>query len=350
MAIDKGTALKTSESYAAIEHLAIDRANLTAALRWSALHDPDPGLRAMAVLSRFFELTGSLSEGRELGEDLLAAAGSSASGRLHGLLGLAHVVYWLAHLDRSAELYEEAVDLAEQLDDKPRLADALIGLAYTYTWQGKRKKAAPLIDRAHEAYSADGNDRGVRLVLTAKATDLWIQQDVASAMEIFAEVLELCREAGDVSEEIVAELVLAAGLLYFGDHDNAIRGILHTLARTTGIGDDGRTTMTLDYMSVAMARTDPEAAARLGGAVQAIASRQGGTVVDLSALGLGSAEELTKDALDAETHRRLWQEGMMFDLAAAVDMAWAWATANSYSAAAVDPERITVAIETNRAD
>ena len=350
MAIDKGTALPTRESYAAIEQLSIDRANLTAALRWLAHHDPDPGLGAMAVLCRFFELTGSLSEGRELGEDLLAAAGSSVSGRLRGLLGLAHVVYWLRDLDRSAELYDEAVDLAEQLDDKPRLADALIGLAYTYTWQGKREEAAPLMDRAHEAYRADGNDRGVRLVLTAKATDLWIQQDVASAMEIFAEVLDLCREAGDVSEEIVAEVVLAAGLLYFGDRENAIRGILHTLARTTEIGDDGRTTMALDYMSVAIARTDPEEAARLGGAVQSIVSRQGGTVADVSALGLGSAERLTKDALDAETQRRLWEEGMTFDLAAAVEMARAWATANSYSAAAVDPGRIAMAIEANRAD
>ncbi|MBT8198909.1 MAG: hypothetical protein KJO36_00195, partial [Acidimicrobiia bacterium] len=338
LAIESRDPIRSRSSYAAIERLSIERANLASALRWAAGHDPDSGLHAIGALGRFYEVTGGLNEGRELGEALVAAGGSP-SARIDGLLGLAHVVYWLVDYNRAEQLYGEAVALAEQLHDPARLGDAAIGLAYTYLWQERRSEATPLMVRAREAYEEAGDDKGVRLVMTALATAAWHEGDVPTATQIFAEVHELVRSAGDVAEEISMELALGASLIIFGLVDEATSNMLHSLSLISGAGDDSRTTMCLGYLSLGVVRLDPEAGVKLGGAADAIAERQGGSF-DLSMLGLGRVAELAADALDPRTIEHLADQGSKLELAEAVAFAFEWAREASLESQPVDIPRV----------
>jgi len=324
MARGGANTLRGPGSQVLMERLVVERGNLTAAMEWSAEHDPELGLAAMLVLARYFESVGGLEEGRDLAIRLLEAPGSSSEIRLTGLLGAASIVYWLLDYTEAEPLYDEAITLAEDIGDPGPLAEALFGLGYTYIWQGRPEEAEVTIDRAHAAYERAGDPLGMRRVVAAKGTNQWLRGDIEAATATMVSYLEGCRQQGDVAEEYAAELGLGGLLLLKHQYESAASTFVYVLERSQEIGDDSRMLLALDYAAIAMAYLDPAVGVRLDGFVTAMKDRSGGSL-DLTILGLGDPKVIAAASLNPPEMDSLLAEGRELDLPEAVKSARDWA-------------------------
>lgn len=334
------------EAYATIGRLADERGNIAAAMEWSAEREPDLGLAALPVLARLYAASGSLDEGRSTADRLLRAGARATPGaRLRGLLGAASIAYWLLDYTTAESSYLEAIDLAEQLGDAGATADAMFGLAYTLTWLGRLDEAESMADRA-TVLAEDHNDtfRKVQL-LSVKATCAWIRGDLTASMDMFADVLRMSSDIGDVRMRLSSELVLAGGLVSIGRHRDAAPAILDLLERNSAVGDDAAVIETLDYLAVTLAALVPRDGVRLGGAIRAITDRRGGTI-RLSALGIPDPREIAASWLDSSEIERIWSEGGGLDLGQSVALAGAAASRARLEARPIDADRV---METFRA-
>ena len=131
--------LRGPKAYATLGTLTTERANIDAAMAWSADHDPDLGLAALPVLARWFEVAGSLDDGLRMAQRLLGAPGASERSRIAGLLGGASIAYWLLDYPRAEGWYREAFDVAEAIADTALMGEAKLGTRVLARVAGSRR-------------------------------------------------------------------------------------------------------------------------------------------------------------------------------------------------------------------
>ena len=143
------------------DHLAFaraERANIDAALAWSATHDP---LRALSLVNGFGWAWIVLGDSRGAQRILaaLAAAGDAAPipDRASALLLAAWIEASADHLELAREHLAAATELAEAIDDVDLQARCCYYLAYVVSHHGEFAQAMALTDRASALYS--GLDR-----------------------------------------------------------------------------------------------------------------------------------------------------------------------------------------------
>ncbi len=332
------------DGYATMERLGVERANISSALEWAAQHDPDLGLGAMVVLARFYAVSGSLDEGREVAESLLQSPIPASPGnRMTGLLGAASIAYWLLDYERARDLYLEAIATAESEQDDSQLGEALFGLAYTYVWLQRIDDAESMADRAIKIAEDSHDDLRKAHLLTVRGTCQWMRGELEASMMTYGEVSRRAGAFGDDGLELSSDRVLAAGLVRIGEYREALPFLLDILGRCEALNDDGGIIETIDYLSVAATGIDPQNGIRLAGSIRAITDRRGGTVL-LSALGIPDPREIAAVALDTQEIQRLWNEGREMDLPEAVAFVTDWATGAGITSAPVDVEFVLEAV------
>lgn len=336
--------LRGPRSYAVMETMATERANIDTALAWSAQNDPDLGLAALLVLARYYEVAGSLDDGRRVAELLLGQLGSAPDARITGLLGAASIAYWLLDYPRAQVWYEEALSLAEAEQDDTRIGDALFGLAYALVWQGLVDEAESAADRAMALFEGKDDTRKVMYVTPIRGTCQWMRGAFADSARCFAAVTEHARAQGDLNEALSGELILAALLSRIGKSAEAVPYMLSTLVRYRDLGDEAGAIGALDYLSVVIVESDAPTGLRLAAAVRKVTEHRGGTV-PLETLGLVAPEVTAAQSLRPEQRRRFWQEGAVLDIDAAVDLAIAWAHEAGIEPAIVDTSALVSIIE-----
>jgi predicted ATPase/class 3 adenylate cyclase len=326
------------DGYRLMERMGKERGNLAAAFEWSALNDPDMGLAGMLVLARYYQVSGSLDEGRAVANRLLLSTDSSPECRLTGLLGAAAIAYWLLAYPDAEGLYDEAIVLADRLDDIDHLGEALFGLAYTYAWQGRVDEAEDAADRALALAEEADDPFRITQLMAVQGTCLWMRGDLAGSLRRFAEVREQAERIGLVELALKAELVLSGGLIRLGRYGQAAPYILHLLDRFDELADEGGIIESLDYLAVAVTGLAPKDGLRLASSVKAITERRGGTI-QLSALGIPDAREVAAASLDSGEVERLWDQGRDLELSDALDLVRDWANRTGISATAVDVDK-----------
>ena len=124
--------LLAAEQPAWIDRLALDEANLRAALRWSIdAGEADLALRLVAALWRYWQIVGQLAEGSEFAEAAIGIAGADAPtiARVRAIGAAGSIAYWRSERDRAVEHYREQLALAQRLEDTAGTADAWFNLA-----------------------------------------------------------------------------------------------------------------------------------------------------------------------------------------------------------------------------
>ena len=143
------------------EHLAFsrsERANIDAALAWTAAHDPQLGLRIVNGFGWSWVVLGDHRGAQRIVAALDAAGDAgSAEDRATALLLAAWLEASSGHLDVAREHMSAATDLADALDDPDLRARCCYYLAYVVSHHGEFERAMQLTDRARALY--DGLDR-----------------------------------------------------------------------------------------------------------------------------------------------------------------------------------------------
>ncbi len=185
-----------------LDRLELEHDNLRAALACSQAERDcvEIGLRMVGGLARFWATHGHFKEGRYWARTLLAAADGSAAtpARLAALQTAAILAYYQADYVEASAFYEQALAVAQTLDDRPAIAMITRGLGTVAHGQG----------------------------------------DCATALRNYAASLALCREIGDRAGEATALANL--GLAAWQHGDGAIgRSYLEAcLALRRGLGDE----------------------------------------------------------------------------------------------------------------
>jgi predicted ATPase/class 3 adenylate cyclase len=299
-----------------------DHDNLRAALEWAERTGSfGTGLRTAAAIWRFWLQRGHLSEGRGRLGRLLSLPGAEArtEARVRALRALGGIAYWQNEYPSTRAAYEEAVDIARELDEPRLLASALLDLSYVPYLEQDPERAEPILREALSTAERAG-DR----VLTA---ELWseiafldvVRGNPRRAIELRRNAIEILREEGaawTLGQQLGG---LAMITRMVGDLD-AAKGHLH---EAVGMFVEARDTLSLSmaFTSLALVAGDEgnhERAARLVGASARIRDELGGGIPPELVGRWGNPDERARQALGEDVYRSARAEGYAMDAESAV--------------------------------
>jgi tetratricopeptide (TPR) repeat protein len=207
-----------------LSRMAAEQDNLRDALRW-LLHRgaTEESLRLITALARFWEGHSDWDEGFAWLEQALALPGAAQARALPSALAMTG---WFA-LVRSAPtargLFEEAVLLGRELDDRSALARALMGLGLLASYQSDFQQARTLLQESLAHYRALGNWGGIIGALCDLARLDSLAGDQALARTHLDEAQVMMRGAGEHRSVAFALEVRGEVAFAMGDTDEAGR-------------------------------------------------------------------------------------------------------------------------------
>jgi tetratricopeptide (TPR) repeat protein len=296
--------------------------NLRSALDWAErTGDAGSGLRTAAAIWRFWQQRGHLSEGRVRLERLLAMPGAATRGplRARSLGALGGIAYWQNDHDLTRGAYEEAVEIARELEDPNLLASALLDLSFIPLMEQDADRAE-LILREGVALAQSAGDR----VLTAEFWDsiAWLEVvrgTPEDAIPVRRRTIEILREEGEVWKVANYLTGLATMSRTTGDLDAARGHLEEALEMFAQARDAVSISMVLTGLAL-VANDDglPERAARLVGASARVRDEVGGGIPPELIGRWGDPANDATTALGQDAYGRARAEGYAMDIEAAV--------------------------------
>jgi predicted ATPase len=304
------------------DRLVVENDNLREALAYACeSRDGERALMLAGTIWRFWWNRGRIAEA-SLWYERAFAVGQNASptARARGLFGMAHMVDAGGDFERSRALFEEAADVLRQIGDTRWLVLALTHLAGTYICLGDTLRAAAINDEALDLADRSGDARGAAVVRSNLGYML-MSVDDRRAGPLIERALEGYRSVGDTYGIASCLGNLAVIDLHGGETEAAAAKLRESLGLSSSIGDAHTLTWSLAAAAaVALARGDPDAGARLGGAVSKACSTLGLALEPIDARLMtdttAKLRELLRGSFDDA-----WTAGANMDLAAAVDLA-----------------------------
>ncbi len=364
--------------------------NLRAALTWSG-QTPDGAeieLRLATALWRFWEVRCLHGEGsRWLAGALARSAGLAPEFRAKALTAAGNLARDRAALEEATAYHEESLALYRLLDDRSGIASSLNNLSVIARDRGEAERTIRLAQESHDLFQSLGDRHGAAITLIGLGVAAGQQGNLERALAHYTESLALFRVSGDTWHTAWVLIYQAHLLVKFGQTTAARRsaeeglGILRTANDPWGValalsalgriaqadGDhetaaaqfvealglliEGGITRAVpgrleDLAGVALAGSQPDRAARLGGAAEALRETAGlvGGAVDWTA-GLIDLSEL-RTGLQAAA----WAEGRVLPLKAVLDETNALAEEIARSSAGQPPASAVAVIEKSRSE
>lgn len=249
----------------ALSILGAEHANLTAALRWSLVHDPPTATRMCARLWRFWLIRGHLTEGRQWIDAALALPQPDPAVHALALTGAGVLARTQGEYDRAVDLLEQAAALSRSVDDRRGLALSLINLGNVTLDRGGCERASVLFEEARSLYTAAGNRRGVGHSLNSLGTVRLYEGDLDASAALFEQAASIFRGLDDnwSLAMVVANLGWTAHKQ--GRTEVARRMYEKALAMYAGLGDDRAVATMLLNLGIAGAAPDGDEVAGMFG-------------------------------------------------------------------------------------
>ena len=200
-----------------------ERANIDAALTWSAEHDQQLGVRIAIGFGWAWVVHGDGVAGAGRVRAALLAAGSlvSARERATGLLLAGWLETSAGNLDQADVDLDEALDLGSQLADEQLRADAHRHLAFLRLQQGRPQDAYMLATGSLAVYRSLGHDWEVATSLVIASYASIMLGDTTGAGDAADEARQLLTPIGDSWALVHADGVLGAIAAAVGRLDEA---------------------------------------------------------------------------------------------------------------------------------
>ncbi len=267
------------------DRLVAENDNVREALAYACeSRDGERALMLAGTIWRFWWNRGRLAEA-SLWYERAFAIGQDASptARARGLFGMALMADAGGDLERGRSLCEEAADVFRRIGDTRRLVLALTHLAGAYAYSGDTQRAAAMNDEALDLADRSGDIRGAAVVRSNLGLFL-IGGDRRRAGALLERALEDFRSVGDTYGTANCLVNLAVIDLHGGETEAAAANLRESLGLSSSIGDAHTLTASLAAAAaVVLARGDPDAGARLVGAVSEACSTLGLALEPLSA-------------------------------------------------------------------
>lgn len=266
----------------------VESANLNAAVAFTIEEETSPSpssenrwasLRFIAALQRFWEVRGSLRQGREQCTRLLKVAGSPPedapppSEYIHAIQVAGSLAQNTGAYEDALRLQREALSLAQRGSDPERVAWALGELAIILEETGNAAEAKQYQQEAITLLRSMGpsQENGVAIQLSNLGVSCLSLGDYAGARTALEEALAIQRRLGDTRSISIALNNLGDIALDEGDPATALRLHRESLQLAQEIGARRSVAYVLESLAaVAVVLRNAVQAARLGGAAEAL--------------------------------------------------------------------------------
>ena len=254
-----------------LAQLEAEHDNLRAALRWCLAHDAaQDGLRLIAHLARFWEVKGYLSESRDWLAEALRQPGAEARTptRAAALQGVGDNAYIQCDYPAAQALFEEALAIYRDLDDRRSVATVLISIGEVATEVGDYDLAPVLFEQAYhiaaELARAGDDPAGLARALTQMGFGALRAGDLVQAQARLEEGLLAYRRADDQLGEALAASGLGEIAVRTGALADATRLLEDSLRLRRAIGHKWGVAASLGSLAwVALRQDDLDQAARI---------------------------------------------------------------------------------------
>jgi len=322
LALDAEPHLTGKEAKQWLDRLERSMPNLRAALTWCLEQGAaETGLRLGAALWRYWQMRGTLDEGR----DWLASLTALPHAVDHpAALALAHeaaggVAYWRGDMAAAQTSYEAALAIQRTLDDPAGLADALYNLSFVFVVpRTDMARGEALLLEALALYEQVGDETGIANVHFSLTNVAQHRREWAASREHLAVAMPILRRLGNQFMVGWGLHLDAIGRIQTGDLGEA-RGCLVEATQVFAAARDvsGIALLLDDWAELALAEGDVLRSTRLAGAGAAFQASSGadlGTIINRTQ-GRPGRDERTYDAAEVEA---AWQEGQAMSLDEAV--------------------------------
>ena len=319
-----------------LDRLETEHANLRAALAWlDRRGDGDRLLRLAAALGEYWYARSHLREGRAWFERALAGAPDAPSEtRARALVGFGKLLGVQGESARAEHLLAEGLAIARARNDALTTAVALVVLGGLPNLGGLANERADH-DRAQRLFeealvhAAAIADPGIAAAVTGMAlAHLGLtahgRGDLDGARARHKEALRACRAHGYGLGVVRSLRDLGDVARDLGDHAGSVAFYRESLSL---MGERGDLRVVADALAgtavAAAAWRQPELAARLLGAEEALRERFGGVIAATDRPAHDRAIATVRGALDEQVLKTAWSAGRGLSLAGAKAEAWA---------------------------
>lgn len=297
-----------------------EHANLRAALSWLIEHDPEMGLRMAGSLIRFWDHHSHVREGLgwleaaiERSDDLPAAL------RAKALWGAGALARNAGDYARAEHHLIRSVELARVARDRYLSGFALGALGTVAVDCGDVNRGAALVEEGLDDVREVGDDDAIAALLGNLSSIAIFQGDHERAVTLAEESLELYRGLGSVHGVASVLGHLGRARLELGDREQAMETLAEGLVQGQLSGNKWYVVQALEGMAaVATASRQWERAARLFGAVEALAEASGFAVHPADRTLNERYLARVRDQLDESTFASAWEAGTQLSLDGAV--------------------------------
>ncbi len=311
--------LFSEEQRSSLDTLERDHDNLRAAIEFAVEQGrAELALRLVSATWRFWQMRGYLTEADERARRALALpdAASHPQALLQTLDAAGGIAYWQGDLARARDLYQQEQDLAHELADDRREAQAIYNRSMTYNLESDSVEAADLAQQALAKYRSLGDRHGEGLAQWAYLNALAFQGEVAEGTAVAADTVAIFRDVGDRFMLAWALYTQSLTRIQARDLEGARVSLKEALQIFQETHDLSGYALVLDgFASVDWLAGDEDRAMRIAGAAAAIQ--------DVSGVGLAQrnrryAQFFPADLLDRAPLADAYTEGQRLSLEEAV--------------------------------
>jgi len=301
--------------------------NLRQSLQWCS-QSPSrvgTGLRLVAGLGRYWEITSALEEGltwcRRLLPDDRAPDGPGPSAG--PALNTAGTLAWLqGDYDQAREWHRRALAVQERSGDAAGAAWSLVCLGTQDLSQGRLIEGEQRLHRALGLARRTGSDRVQRTAIQCLGVARLWQGDPHGALELTERSLAMARRSGDQRDAAILLNNLGDMTLRLGNPAGALALMQESVAISHRLGDVTTVASSLSSVAeVAVSLGAPDRALRLLGAVATMTAATGLRRPDLEEETVGPIRAAASAALGNTSAAAVWAEGLTIGLDRAVQEA-----------------------------
>lgn len=318
MAEEAGRQMQGPEQVEWLSRLEVENDNLRAAFAWAlAERNHDLASRMAWSLWMFWWLHGYHQEGRRNMEALLRLEPPPAS-RSIALVVAGNMALVAGDHPAAQEWFREAIRLAREISDYPRLAVALQSLGLSDLNSMNLEEAETVFAQALPLFTAAGNEMMVSGIHTHLGTAALLAGDLDRAQSETEKGLEIARRSSDPVSTYFALYNLSQVALARRRFDEAAPPLREGLSFARQIGNQARVAYFLESLAIVLgAQGDVQKAARLLGASAALIDA--GEIATFNYLRPSSdlydrAAEAIKARLGDEAYEEAWHEGRQLTL------------------------------------
>jgi tetratricopeptide (TPR) repeat protein len=245
-----------------IEQLELEHDNLRTAMRWSLADDGDLALRFAIALYRFWYNCGYAGEGLSFIEQALSQSiAQDPWRRMKAMSNAAGLAAELGNLDHAYALYQQSLQLSQQLDDRKSIATAFANLGTLAMERGEYDQARSYYVQSLALRRTLGDINLIARTLRHVGLVEMHQCRYAEAEALVRECLALQRGLGDLHEICISMNSIGGIAIYRGHYAVAQQMLAEALNIARENGDRRNIAVGLNSLAFAAYLTGDYASA-----------------------------------------------------------------------------------------